>query len=414
MAQTNLNKRRWLILAVCCLINLCLGSVYSWSVFASPMAVYLSGVTGKALTSADLAVAYTIANSISPIPMVIGGWFNDRFGPRKVVFAGGFLYSIGIILSGFATSLELLMLTYGICFGFGLGITYGCTINTCVKFFPDKRGLIGGMTTGAYGISSVLLPPVVTTLVEHTGVVRTFQIVGSVFLVVICACSLLLAPCPAGFAPEHGTPPAAQARSAAADHNWKGMLRSPVFYIMLCTLACGAFSGMMIISQASAVATEMIGFSTGAAGIAVSVLALFNTAGRLVAGSLSDRIGRINTLTLACLLSALGAAALFFCGKGTAVLFYIGISVTGLCFGAFMGVFPGFTADQFGAKNNSVNYAIMFVGFALAGYFGPTIMKLFYYADGSYGRAFLAAAVLSVAGALFCFLYRPAVRGKNR
>lgn len=77
----NYTRKRWLILVVCCLANLCLGSIYTWSVFASPMADYLTGLTGATLTTADLAIVYTIANSVGPITMISGGWFNDRLGP---------------------------------------------------------------------------------------------------------------------------------------------------------------------------------------------------------------------------------------------------------------------------------------------------------------------------------------------
>lgn len=184
------------------------------------------------------------------------------------------------------------------------------------------------------------------------------------------------------------------------------MLKSPIFYLMILLLMSGAFSGMMIISQASAVGMEMIGLSVAAAGIAVSVLALFNSFGRILAGFLSDKIGRVQTLTLACFLSVGGNVLLYLCGKGDLILFYIGISIVGICFGAFMGVFPGFTADQFGAAHNSVNYGIMFIGFAMAGYFGPTIMKNVYYKNGSYTQAFLIAAGLSVAGIILTVLYR--------
>ena len=75
-----------------------------------------------------------------------------------------------------------------------------------------------------------------------------------------------------------------------------------------------------------------------------------------------------------------------------------------------MGVFPGFTADQFGPRHNSVNYGIMFIGFALAGFFGPTAMQNIYSASGSYQQAFLAACALSLAGVLLTFLYRWAAR----
>lgn len=405
--QKNISKRRWLVLLFACLTNLCLGSVYAWSVFAAPMAEYLGTITGTGITTADLAIVYTVANSVGPITMISGGWINDRFGPKKVILTGGVMFGCGMILAGLSTSVGMLMVTYGLLGGLGLGMAYGCTISCCVKFFPDKRGLIGGLTTAAYGFSSVLLPPMINLLVEKVQVKMAFILVGITFLVIISVSSLFMFSCPDGFVPEGWKAPEKQAGGQKEkDKDWKEMLKSPIFYLMILLLMSGAFSGMMIISQASAVGMEMIGLSVAAAGIAVSVLALFNSFGRIWAGFLSDKIGRVQTLTLACFLSVGGNVLLYLCGKGDLILFYIGISIVGICFGAFMGVFPGFTADQFGAAHNSVNYGIMFIGFAMAGYFGPTIMKNVYYKNGFYTQAFLIAAGLSVAGIILTVLYR--------
>ena len=405
--QKNISKRRWLVLLFACLTNLCLGSVYAWSVFAAPMGEYLGTITGTGITTADLAIVYTVANSVGPITMISGGWINDRFGPKKVILTGGVMFGCGMILAGLSTSVGMLMVTYGLLGGLGLGMAYGCTISCCVKFFPDKRGLIGGLTTAAYGFSSVLLPPMINLLVEKVQVKMAFILVGITFLVIISVSSLFMFSCPDGFVPEGWKAPEKQAGGQKEkDKDWKEMLKSPIFYLMILLLMSGAFSGMMIISQASAVGMEMIGLSVAAAGIAVSVLALFNSFGRILAGFLSGKIGRVQTLTLACFLSVGGNVLLYLCGKGDLILFYIGISIVGICFGAFMGVFPGFTADQFGAAHNSVNYGIMFIGFAMAGYFGPTIMKNVYYKNGFYTQAFLIAAGLSVAGIILTVLYR--------
>ena len=405
--QKKISKRRWLVLLFACLTNLCLGSVYAWSVFAAPMAEYLGTITGTGITTADLAIVYTVANSVGPITMISGGWINDRFGPKKVILTGGVMFGCGMILAGLSTSVGMLMVTYGLLGGLGLGMAYGCTISCCVKFFPDKRGLIGGLTTAAYGFSSVLLPPMINLLVEKVQVKMAFILVGITFLVIISVSSLFMFSCPDGFVPEGWKAPEKQAGGQKEkDKDWKEMLKSPIFYLMILLLMSGAFSGMMIISQASAVGMEMIGLSVAAAGIAVSVLELFNSFGRILAGFLSDKIGRVQTLTLACFLSVGGNVLLYLCGKGDLILFYIGISIVGICFGAFMGVFPGFTADQFGAAHNSVNYGIMFIGFAMAGYFGPTIMKNVYYKNGFYTQAFLIAAGLSVAGIILTVLYR--------
>ena len=184
------------------------------------------------------------------------------------------------------------------------------------------------------------------------------------------------------------------------------MLSTPIFYVMIVLLTCGAFYGLMCTSLASAIAQNMIGMTAAAAAIVVSVLALFNTGGRIVAGYISDKIGRINTLALAFILSIAGLGCLIFSGEGDIALFYIGISIIGVCFGAFMGVFPGFTVDQFGVRNKSVNYGIMFIGFAFAGYVGPMVLKNVYASDGSYQRAFIIAIVIAIIGLLLTFVYK--------
>ena len=175
---------------------------------------------------------------------------------------------------------------------------------------------------------------------------------------------------------------------------------------MIVMLFFGANFGMMAISQASNIAQNMIAMSAANAAIVVSVLALFNAFGRVVAGSLSDKIGRINTLTLVFVVAIVALLLLFNCGTGTVLLFYIGICLIGVCFGAFMGIYPGFTADNFGTKNSSVNYGIMFIGFSTAGLIGPQIMSNIYKATGAYQMAFIVAAVMAVVGLALSFLYR--------
>lgn len=400
----NIDKKRWGILAAVCLINLCLGSIYAWSVFSSSMTEYFNNTLHLNIGPGDMAIVYTIANSVGPITMISGGWFNDRLGPKKVIALGGIMFGGGMIISGFATSISFLIISYGLIAGLGLGMAYGATISTGVKYFPDKRGLIGGITTAVYGMSSVILPPVVTIIVNKFDAPFAFKIVGAAFLVIIVVCTFFLEQCPDGYLPEGYTPPAAV--SGGKNMNWKEMMKTPVFYVMMLLLTCGAFSGMMVISQASAVAQGMVGMTAIAASTAVSVLALFNATGRILAGYISDKIGRINTLMAACALSVIGLLCLYLSGLNTVAIFYVGLSIVGISFGSFMGVFPGFTADQFGAKHNSVNYGIMFIGFAIAGYFGPQIMRNIFAQTGAYQNAFLIACGLSIAGILLTFVYK--------
>lgn len=400
----NLDKKRWIILTAACLVNLCLGSIYAWSVFAASMAEHFNNAFGLNVTSGDLAIVYTIANGVGPITMISGGVVNDKLGPKKVIALGGIMFGGGMIISGFATGIPFLIVSYGLIAGLGLGMAYGATISTSVKYFPDKRGLIGGITTAVYGLSSVILSPVVTIIVGRWNATTAFKVIGVAFLIIIIISTLFLEQCPEGYVPAGYKPPAAQ--KGAVDMDWKGMIKTPVFYVMLLLLTSGAFSGMMIISQASAMAQGMIGMTAIAASAVVSILALFNALGRIAAGYISDKIGRINTLMTACVLCIAGMLCLYFSSQGQQMLFYVGICIVGVSFGSFMGVYPGFTADQFGARNNSVNYGIMFIGFALAGYFGPQIMRSVYESTGVYQNAFLIACGLNIAGIILTVLYR--------
>lgn len=335
----NTDKKRWVILTAACLINLCLGSIYAWSVFASSMTDYFNNSLNVTVTAGDLAIVYTVANAVGPITMISGGWFNDRLGPKKVIAIGGIMFGGGMVLSGFATSVNFLLVSFGIIAGLGLGMAYGSTISTSVKYFPDKRGLIGGITTAIYGFSSVILPPIVTVIVNRWDAPFAFKLIGTIFLVIVVGSTFFMEQCPEGYLPNGYTPPKRQ--NSSGDMDWKAMVKTPVFYIMLLLLTSGAFSGMMVISQASPVAQNMVGMTAIAASGAVSVLAFFNAAGRILAGYISDKIGRINTLMSACMLSIIGLLCLYLSGTGSIATFYAGISIVGISFGSIYGSLSG-------------------------------------------------------------------------
>lgn len=407
----DLDKKRWIVLGLGCLINLCAGSLYSWSVLSVPMESYLNEVYGAGIAAGGLSVVFTVANMVGPFTMIPGGRINDTLGPRWVIFIGGLLFGGGMLMSGFADSKLWLVVTYGLGCGLGMGMVYGCNIGNSVKFFPDKKGLAGGLATASYGISSVIMPPVANALNSSIGVTGTFKVLGIVFLVIICGGGLLTSKCPDGYRPKGYVQEQSQ-NGDTLEFNWKQMLASADFYLMLFMMTCGAISGLMCISQVSGIAQHMISMTVSEAAVAVSVLALFNTAGRIAAGYASDKIGRTNTMAATFVMSAAGVVTLWFTKTG-AVQFYIAICLIGLSFGAIMGIYPAFTAERFGSRNNTVNYGIMFIGFAIAGYMGPTIMKTIFNSAGQYNSAFLVSAVFTVAGFIILMIYKSREKGRR-
>ena len=387
-------KKRWLILIASCFVTLCVGSLYAWSVFASPMAAHLSELTGKEIAS--LAIVFTVANAVGPITMITGGSFNDRIGPKWVLVVAGLLFGAGMFFSGFATSVPMLIVTYGLGVGLGCGMAYGTIVSNAVKFFPDKSGFAGGITTACYGGSSILVPIIANAMLEKMDVTTAFKILGAVMGAIVVVSAFVIEAAPADF--TAGVAKKAAGNAPGKDMDWHAMLATKEFYLMLLTLTCGAFSGMMIISQASPVAQQMMGFTQARAAFIVSLLAAFNMAGRLASGMLSDRLGALGTMRLTFGISVIAGVLLFFCKEGTDALFYIGLSLAGFGFGSVMGIYPGFTAKTFGRKYNSVNYGIMFIGFALAGILGPMIMNAIKNSTEKFQPAFLVAAALAVAG----------------
>ncbi len=297
--------------------------------------------------------------------MILGGWINDRFGPRAIIPAGGLVMGIGFCLAARAATPLELILGYGLGFGPGLGFVYGSSVNTTLKLFPDHRGLAGVIATAVYGLSSVTLPPVAHALIETEGIEAALLTLGGVFMVVIAAGGLLLEKCPDVFAKQF-TAAAPGKRTAAEECGWRGMLRSKRFPPMAALMLCGAIPGMMIISHCWSLAKDVAGLDVGAASAMVSMLVLANVFGMLLVGALSDIFGRLASLSGALILTILATVLLSLSDQNAHLLFSAGILAIGLSFKAVMGIYPGFTAEEFGAKNNSVNYGIMFSGFSVA------------------------------------------------
>ena len=196
------------------------------------------------------------------------------------------------------------------------------------------------------------------------------------------------------------------------EKDWKELPKDPVFWVMTALFFSGCFFGMMVISQASPIAQNMAGMSAAAAASVVSVLAVFNVASRFICGTLSDKIGRINTLTITLFVAMGGLFVLLIAGSSTFGVF-AGISMLGFAYGSFLAIFPGFTVDQFGAKDNSLKYGLIYWGLAAGGFFGPIAMSKIYAASGSYRMAFIVAIGVVIFGLLMTVVFRIMTRQQN-
>ncbi|WP_371379931.1 OFA family MFS transporter [Sporomusa aerivorans] len=391
---------RWLILVAAVITNICIGTLYAWSVFALP----LGKTFGWAATA--IALAFTINHALSPVAMIGGGYIQDRLGSKANVVIGGIMFSVGLFITGFVTSVEMLYFTYSVLAGIGGGVVYAGTLGNTVKFFPDKRGLASGLVAAGYGSGATIVAPIASSMIVSMGVLNTFKVLGAVFFVVIMVCSLVIKKAPAGYKPAGWNPPVAvdSSKPAIVDLVWTQMLKDATWWIVLVMLTCGAMSGLMITAFASPIGQQMFKLSPMDAALFVSLVAISNALGRVAFGAISDKIGRSNTIMVMYVISALAMLNLAMTGS------VIGFAVSGIgvgaVFGGFMSTMPSIISERYGLKNFGVNYGITFIGFSLAAIFGPMTAATVRQATGNYEQAFWIALGLNVLGLIFAFIFR--------
>ncbi|MCU0536793.1 MAG: MFS transporter, partial [Hydrococcus sp. Prado102] len=179
-------KGRWFLIPLGLIVLLCLGTVYSWSIFRKPLQEAFN------INATESLLPFTVLLVVFAALMPITGFYIDRIGTRKIVAIGGVIMGIGYILSSFANSISMLVLTYGIIAGIGVGIVYGVPLAVAAKWFPDKKGLAVGTTVIGFGLSPLVTAPLANYLIGIYGIQPTFIILGLTFTLIILVISTTL------------------------------------------------------------------------------------------------------------------------------------------------------------------------------------------------------------------------------
>ena len=401
-------KKRWAVLVASVVTNVCIGTGFAWSVYQTGLFNESASIFGTEVSQAQLALAFTICSGVAPIPMIAGSGLQKTLkGPRNVVWLGSILFSAGLIATSFIHSLSMLYVTYGLLAGFGIAFAYGITIGNTVKFFPDKSGLIAGISTAAYGAGSIIFPPIMQALISQYGVMPTFRILGIGYGVVIIISAWFIKEPPEGWLPDGYVPPVKKGGGSQEQKNWKQMLADIRFYLMIIVFIIFATGGLMVVSQGSPMSQAIGGADAATAAVIVSVIAVGNTGGRIIWGWVSDKIGRYPALfIMAAIVTASGLILSMLTESGSLAAFVIFATLIAMCYGGTMGVYPALTADAFGMKNNGVNYGIMFIGFALGGYIGPILANNLFDSTGSYQMPLMAVGIMGAAAIVLLFVLK--------
>jgi len=391
----------WTVVLTAVSINLILGVLYAWSVMGKALVLQWHWKATQA------SLPFTISAASFALMMIFAGRWQDKIGPRYVAMLGGIILGLGLIASSFASTPEMMLVTFGLVGGLGIGLGYSATTPPSIKWFPPaQKGRITGIVVSGVGLAAVWIAPLTQYLLKVTSIQNTFLILGVGTIIFVSILSQFLANPPAGYTPAptaaaRTTPPKSPVGRPNLD--WHEMLRTGQFYQLWLMLVLAASAGLMIISQVALIAKDQahidkLGYAP------VAILAIFNTLGRVVSGFLSDRIGRTNTMILAFILQAVNMFVFIY--YTTPALLIFGAAFTGLCYGTIFTLFPTTTADFYGVKNLGVNYGLMFTGFGVAGTIGPMLGGKIRDAFGNYHNAFTISAVMLLAGAVLAFFLK--------
>jgi MFS transporter, OFA family, oxalate/formate antiporter len=404
---------RWAVALAGATVMLLIGTLYSWAIFTQPLLVAF----GWDLTTTTWA--YAIANfSLAAVGAVLGGFWQDKVGPRKVAMTGVALWGAGNLLTGLGTEVfgaPWLYVTYGVIGGIGAGMAYVTPLAVVSKWFPDRRGLAGGLVVGGFGLGTFIynqwiprLPGFHAAAVhaeegaltagDINAVMGVFVISGLVFLLVGLPAAALLRNPPAacgggrrGGAVIDGYPPSK-------------VLTMPQFYLLWLQLFANVVAGITIISNAVLILADLTRLPAAAIAPLFGVVSLANAVGRFFWGAISDRIGCSRTFAV---MFAVQAATLLWLSRiHDLPAALAGISVVLLCCGGGFGTMPAYNAQQFGTRYIGRNYGLLLSAWGFAGLVGPMLVAHIKEVSGSFAATMPMIAIMLAAAVILPLMTR--------
>ncbi|MGI8464866.1 L-lactate MFS transporter [Pectobacterium punjabense] len=367
-----------------------LGTIYTWSLFNQP----LVDKFGWALSA--VATTFSITSFCLAFATLFAGKFQERIGLRRLTMIAGIALGIGLMASAVSPSLTLIYLLMGGVVGFADGTAYITTLSNLIKWFPNRKGLIAGISVGAFGTGSLLFKYVNSFLIAEVGVSDAFFYWGIIVMAMILVGSSLLK--------EPAAVPVQQAavQGSSSDFSLAEMLATKESYLLFIIFFTACMSGLYLIGIVKDIGVQMAGMDMATAANAVSAIAIFNTVGRIVLGALSDNVGRMRVISFTLFVTILAVSVMTFLPLSP-ILFFICVSAIAFCFGGNITVFPAIVGDFFGLKNHSKNYGVIYQGFGIGALSGSFIAAQL----GGFQATFMAIIIMSVVSLLITLWIKP-------
>ena len=378
--------RPWAILAAGAAIQILTGLPAAWGVFQQPV------MEEYGLSEQGAGLAFGILIAAFGVGCVIGGFLQDRNGPRHAA-----LWGTALLCGGFFAAALLpgaaggwFWVLFSVPAGLGTAFLYPSIQSCAQKWYKGRKGLATGVIGGAVGLSGAFLTVFVRTALRGFGPVQgirgAFWALGALTLPVCLVGSALLTDPP----PEKPRP-SQQGRGKAApglDLSPGQMLRTRQYWLCAGAVCCSTPAVLLFSPIILKLGMER-GLDESAALWSVVLGSVGSAAGRLLMPMLSDKIGRRPTDMILFAVS-LGLSAVFWFAQGWAVVaVYAGLT---FCYSALAAVLPALSTDLFGFPHAGVNYGFLALGQSVGSLAFPFMANLWGMDQGRH--------ILAIAGAV--------------
>ncbi|KYG29963.1 L-lactate MFS transporter [Priestia endophytica] len=380
------------------IVQMGLGTIYTWSLFNQPL------VNKFDWELSSVAITFSITSFALAFATLFAGRLQEKWGIRKLIALSGFILGLGLILTSQVSSLLMLYLLAGIVVGFADGTAYITSLSNLIKWFPNRKGLISGVSVSAYGLGSLIFKYINTALINHVGISQTFFYWGIIVMVMVVGGSLLLRE-----AIIEETPMNTENTQNKRDYTVKEMLVTKQAYLLFIMFFTACMSGLYLISIVKDIGVQLAGLNVAVAANAVAMIAIFNTVGRLILGSLSDKVSRLKVIAFTFLITAIAVLILSFVQLNYEI-FFACVAAIAFCFGGNITIFPAIVGDFFGLKNHSKNYGIVYQGFGLGALAGSFIAAFL----GGFKPTFIIIGILCILSFIIAIVIKPPSHSKGK
>jgi OFA family oxalate/formate antiporter-like MFS transporter len=385
---------RWLIVLGTIIVQMGLGTIYTWSLFNQPLVEHY----GWELSS--VAATFSILSFSLAFATLFSSKIQEKIGLRRLIMFAGITLGLGLIISSQVTSLWVLYLFAGVLVGAADGTAYMTTLSNAIKWFPKKKGLISGISVGAYGTGSLVFKYINSSMIETLGVSKAFMFWGIIVMVMIVGGSFLVKEAKVQNQVQ------ADSNTVQKDYTVKEMLKTKEAYLLFIIFFTACMSGLFLIGIVKDIGVSMAGLNAATAANAVALVAIFNTLGRIVLGALSDRVGHLNVVSGTLFVTAAAVIILSYMHLSYGS-FFACVAAIAFCFGGNITVFPAIVANYFGLKNSGQNYGVIYQGFG----FGALLATMISSFLGGFVPTFkLIAAMCMISFILIMLLKLPAMK----